>query len=91
MRVPNDIRRCTGFIGYRTVELGVALWGTAFFVSDRGPAGIEHWVVTASHVILGPRTRSSDPDEVIVQVNVGPDFKIGIDRREPLAPLKGGR
>jgi hypothetical protein len=67
MQVPDDIRKCVGFIGYTNVEGQRKLAGTAFFVSyeledSRGAAFV--YLVTAKHVIDNIRDKNASAVEV---------------------------
>lgn len=78
MQVPDSIRRCSAFLGYRTAALGEQFAGTAFFVAEtkwdaekRTTEILSRWAVTARHVLGEMKTHSVDT-ATLLRVN-GPD------------------
>lgn len=69
MRVPEEIRKCVCFVGYRMHDGTEMFAGTAFFVARRidGTDRALSYVVTARHVIDG--IRDLGLDQVLLRVN----------------------
>jgi len=61
MQIPDEIRKCVGFVCYKTAD-GIKLAGTAFFVGVpwEGSQRSFVYVVTAKHIIDAIETRSVD-------------------------------
>lgn len=71
MRIPDNVRKCVAFVGYRDGEGRIRLAGTVFFMSrtvldDRFQFT---YAVTAKHVIDGIRDRGGTPLLRVNQVN----------------------
>lgn len=72
MIVPDEIRKCVGFVGYAGTSGKASLAGTAFFLSRSafeddgvGPAFV--YLVTAKHVI--DKITSKGIDEILIRLN----------------------
>lgn len=71
MNVPDEVRKCVGFVAYDSPE-GRRLAGTAFFVGEDLPDGVAFvWLVTAAHVINGVIAKSLDQKTYIRLNRVG--------------------
>lgn len=71
MRVPENIRKCVGFVAYHDHKINdLRLVGTAFFLGDEVEGGKASpvYVITAKHVIEGLREKGVT--EVLITVNV---------------------
>ncbi len=70
MRVPDEIRRCTVFVGFSTADGETRLAGTAFFVAEIENGKVtSRWVVTARHVLELSRPFTDEPDQILLRVN----------------------
>jgi hypothetical protein len=63
MLIPNEIRKCVAFVGYRDTSGTMYLAGTAFFLIHTVGEDLKHgflYLVTAKHVIDGIRDKGCD-------------------------------
>jgi hypothetical protein len=63
MVVPDEIRKCVGFIGYQKADLSVVFAGTVFFLGKTLPSVQDRtfiYAVTAKHVIEGIKSKGID-------------------------------
>src|SRR5215213_9491133 len=70
MLIPDEVRKCVAYIGYRKPTGEMSLQGTAFFVG-RPIEGTDKsfcYIVTAKHVIQGIGSKTPN-GQVILRVN----------------------
>jgi hypothetical protein len=69
--IPDEIRKCTAFIGYRASSGMIKFGGTCFFVSKEVPHSEGRgfmYAITAKHVI--DEIRDAGSDKVLIRANV---------------------
>ena len=61
MHIPDDVRKCVVFLGYRTADQSFRLAGTGWYAGHQIPGTGQSWsfLVTARHVIDGIRDHGS--------------------------------
>jgi len=71
MYIPDEIRKCVVFIGYRLPDGEMKFSGTGFFASRR-VAEVGAWthVVTASHVIRGISALDNFDGKILLRINL---------------------
>src|ERR1700736_1209373 len=57
MRVPDQIRKCVAFIGYKMADDSFELAGSALFFGDDSVEPKYAYVITAKHIIKGIREK----------------------------------
>lgn len=79
MRIPNEIRKCVAFLGYRNQDGIYCLAGTAFFIS-RSIEGTEHafhYLITARHIINEIRDHRSN--KICLRMNLASGSAVWIE------------
>jgi hypothetical protein len=79
MRIPDEIRKCVAFLGYKNEDGIHCFAGTAFFVAReiKGTQISFQYIVTAKHVI--DKIRDRNCDKVCVRVNRINDVAIWVE------------
>jgi hypothetical protein len=73
MFIPDEVRKCVVYIGYRLSSGEMSLQGTAFEVS-RPVEGVEgrsyHYLITTAHVIKGISSKENFDGKILLRVNL---------------------
>jgi hypothetical protein len=78
MIIPDAVRKCVVFVGYRNNDGEMLVKGTAFLVSrDREGGGLRIYCVTAAHVLEGLAGRTAT---VSVRINLREGGSIWVDK-----------